>query len=300
MNYLVTGAAGFIGSSLGNYLVCRGHEVIGLDNFSHPSKNHPVFPIQYADVRYSEDLEDFIKNADRVYHLAAQINVDKSIAHPQETADINFHGTENVLNLCRRYHKPLVFASSSEVYGGQAEILTESSPTYAQSPYAVSKLAADKLCGNYHQLYGLEVYRMRCFNTYGPFQSEDQYGAVIPLFVKAALQGKPLQIFGDGEQERDFIHVSDVVRAYELLPTLKDLVGEPVNVGSGSCVTVNRLADLINRFTGNSQPCVHLPARPGEVRRLRADTTLISRYGFTPTMSFTDGLAQYVGWYKQQ
>ncbi len=301
MKYLITGAAGFIGSQLAEHLHSLGNDVVGLDNFSHPCgfKSESV-PIEYGDVRYVEDIYKWVERSDFVYHLAAQINVDKSIAHPQETIDINLTGTVNVLDLCRKFGKPLVFASTSEIYGGHDGLISEGSPTYAQSPYAVSKLAADKLCGNYHSLYGVEVYRLRIFNTYGPWQSNDQYGAVIPIFTSQVIAGQPPTIFGDGKQERDFMYVDDTIRAYEFIPRIKLLSGEPVNVGTGESISINDIAYYIKKALGRSDLVNnYAPGRPGEVKKLQADTSLIRSHGFGTKVGFEEGLKKYVDWHKQ-
>lgn len=302
MRVFITGIKGFIPSHLANYLSSLGHEVYGIDNNMHASKNKLEVPIRYfyGDVRYPSDVDAHIKEADIVYHMAAQINVDKSIAFPHETMDINLMGTLNVLESCKRYNKTLVFASTSEVYGGHTENIHEGSPTYAQSPYAVSKLAADKLCGNYHDLYNLKVFRVRCFNTFGPFQAEDQYGAVIPKFTKSYLNNEQPVIFGDGNQERDFIHVDDVVRAYAFIPKVDDLAGEPVNVGTGKSVKINKIADLIGKTLHSKIKPIHVNARKGEVCRLRANIKLLKRSGFSPSVRFEDGLKEYVLWLKEQ
>jgi UDP-glucose 4-epimerase len=292
MKIFITGSAGFIGSSLLYYLKNKGHTVYGIDNYSNATRKNEY--TTYGDIRYYEDIDEQVKNADRVYHLAALINVDKSIAHPQEAFDVNVEGTQNLLNACRRYHKPLVFASTSEIYGTQYGPIHECSETLAQSPYAIAKLAADKLCENYFTLYGTETYRIRCFNTYGPNQSEGQYGAVIPLFTRLILQGKNPQIFGDGEQMRDYIYIDDVVRAYEFLPTIKLLKGGCVNVGTGIPVMINKIADLIAIYTDKTIKLEHIASRSGEVRKLQADISKLKSFGFYPKVLFEEGLKKYI------
>lgn len=309
MRIFITGIRGFIPSHLANYLKKRGHTVFGIDNNLHPSKNNldPKINAFYGDVRYTEDIENSVKNADIVYHMAAQINVDKSIAYPQETMDINLGGTTNVLNACRRYNKIMVFSSTSEIYGSHDEPINENSPTYAQSPYAVSKLSADKLCGNYHNLYGLEVYRFRGFNTYGPYQSNDLYGAVIPKFIKEIRNGRRPIIFGDGSQSRDYIYVDDVVRAYELIPQIKELNGEPINIGTGKTTSILEIANsLIKLYQRNGKPNIkpkHVKARSGEVYKLQADISLLTSVGpkeILPKIGIEEGLRRYVKWYESK
>lgn len=303
MKILITGSAGFVGSHLGEYLVSKGYKVRGLDNFMHPcGYESDKFDTEYGDVRYYEDVDKLVAWSDIVYHLAAQINVDKSIHHPQETIDINLNGTQNILNACRRHGKKMVFASTSEVYGSHETPISESSQTYAQSPYAVAKLAADKLCGNYHDLYGIEVYRVRCFNIFGPRQSCDTYGAVIPIFVKKMIAGEPAIIFGDGYQERDYIYVDDIVRIYEQIPRNKNVAGEPINIGTGKCVSIRDIPKHVNSILGTNIQPEHVDARPGEVRKLEADISfLIKSYGLsiTPQVEFREGLQKYIEWLKK-
>ena len=191
----------------------------------------------------------------------------------------------------------MVFASTSEIYGTHDSAISEEFPTRAQSPYAVAKLAADKLCGNYHTLYNTEVYRVRCFNTFGPFQSEGQYGAVIPLFTRAYIANKKPQIFGDGEQLRDYIFIDDVVRAYEVIPTIPKLNGDYINVGTGNCVSINKIAELIAQRLGVKPEVEHVGERAGEVRKLQADITKLKSFGFIPEYNFEQGLNKYISWF---
>lgn len=300
MKIFITGIRGFIPSHLAYYFSEQGHDVFGIDNNLHccPRNITGKVRVNYGDIRYAEDVDKYVKEADIVYHMAAQINVDKSIEFPQETIDINFNGTMNILNACRRYDKKMVFASTSEIYGSHDEQITEDSALLAQSPYAVSKLAADKLCGVYHKLYGTHVYRVRCFNTFGPFQSADEYGAVIPKFVKAVFNDKPPIVFGDGKQRRDYIYIDDVVRAYEFIPTIPDLDGEPVNVGSGYSISVVEIAEQIISILGKDLKPLHIRARNGEVNKLKADTRLLKSFGFEKQIGFNSGLQQYIDWYK--
>ena len=287
---------------MADYLFSKGNEVMGVDNGLHPSSWIPTGEIivGYGDLRYYQDIETLVQWSDIVINLAAQINVDKSIDHPEETMDINLRGVENILNACRRYKKILIQASTSEVYGGHDEKISEESPTLAQSPYAVAKLAADKLCGNYHDLYGLEVYRLRCFNIFGPRQSSDTYGAVIPIFANCILKGVPPIIFGNGHQRRDYIYIDDVVRMYEMLPTRPDLAGTPINLGTGESVEIIEIARMINKILGKDIPFEFGPDRPGEVKKLEADITLASEsYGFKPTVTFEEGLRRYLEWLKK-
>ena len=289
MKILITGAAGFIGSHLADYL-SKKHSVVGLDNFSHSCRYKGEYPIVYGDVRHIEDLEELVKNCDIVYHLAAQINVDKSILHPQETFDINIQGTKNVLDCAKKYKKIVVFASTSEVYGEYKGKIKETLVCNPQSPYAVSKLCADKLCQNYYNLYGVETYILRCFNVFGPRQSSGKFGAVIPIFADMVRQGKPPIIFGDGKQRRDYIYVSDVVRAYDYIPTIKALRGREINIATGVSHSINDVARDIIKTLGKDIKPIHGEKRVGEVHKLEANIKLAKSYGWKPLITFKEGL----------
>ena len=298
MRILVTGAAGFIGSHLYQKLKSEGHEVIGIDNFSHASKNPVINEISYYDIR--NDLSEIIKNVDIVYHLAAQIHVDKSIENPQETIDINVNGTLNILEACRKYKKKLVFASSSEVYGtSQKEYMDETHPLDAQSPYAASKVAGDRLCKAYSDTYGMDISILRNFNTFGPFQNDGgegkSYGAVIGIFTRAALRDEPIRIFGDGEQRRDYIYITDALKGYEIAAKNRGVL----NIGSGETISINELAKKIKEITKSDSEIIYIDARPGEVRRLCAGIGLARSLGFNPETNFEKDLSEYIAWYRE-
>lgn len=308
MKILITGAAGFIGGHLYKKLKDEGHEVIGIDNYSHSSKNPlprtswdlPLLGIRRKDIR-DDCIWGDVQWADVVYHLAAQIHVDKSIENPQETLDINVNGTLNILEACRKYKKKLVFASSSEVYGSsQTEFMAEDHPLDAQSPYAASKVAGDRLCKSYIDTYGMDITILRNFNTFGPYQNDgndgSSYGAVIGIFTRAALKNEPIRIFGDGEQRRDYIFISDALKGYEIASRYTGVL----NIGTGDTVSINELAEKIKRLTNSNSEIVHVDARPGEVMRLCADITKARSLGFTPETNFDKHLAEYISWYKDE
>lgn len=279
MRVLVTGGAGFIGYHLTEKLKTLGHDVISLDNMMNPC-SAPDKSFVYGDVRYLDDLRSYIHNSDIVFHLAAQISVDKSIFNPQETIDINVGGTQNVLQLCKLYRTPMIFASSSEIYGtSQEPFMSESHPLDAQSPYAASKVAGDRLCYSYYKTYDMDVRVLRNFNTAGPYQNG--YGAVFSSFIEKVLHDKSPEIFGDGTQERDYMAVDDAVDAYLTVMT-NGYPGIVVNAGSGKTVTVNEIASkVINYFHKDLKP-VHTLARPGEVMRLCCDNLKIRGLGWKP------------------
>jgi len=296
MRALLTGGAGFIGSHLGQFLEGRGYEVIYLDNLRWSTRTPHNCIV--GDVRDKELVNWLVSQSDEIFHLAAQISVDYGNDHPDETVDINVKGTLNLLEACKTFGKRMIYASSSEVYGtAQTDKISEKHPTDAQSIYAASKLAGDRLCKSYADTFQVDVRILRNFNTFGTYQRFDSYGGVIAIFTDRALHGKAPIIFGDGEQERDYIWITDAVRGYELIAE-KGIPGQPINIGSGTTITVNEIARLVQKFTG-CPDAIHTKARPGEVRRLCADTTLAQSLGFQPVTRFEDNLKTYIDWRKQ-
>jgi len=293
VNIVIDGGKGFIGSHLFQYLKDAGHEVAALDNLMHPCAN-PI-PSEYCDVRYINDLEPYFKNADIVFHLAAQINVDKSISNPDETIGINVLGTQNVLELARKYNVKVIFASTSEIYGtSQSDKISESHQLDCQSPYGASKVCGDRMCYAYYKTYGTNVVVVRNFNTFGKYQNDDSYGGVISKFTKAALKDEPLCIFGDGTQSRDYMDIKDAIQAYVLSIDLP--AGSIVNFGTGKTVTINDLAKTIKQITNSKSEIKHISPRLGEVQRLCADITLAKSLGFEPKTNFEEDLKEYVLW----
>ena len=300
MRILITGAAGFIGSHLYLKLKDEGHEVIGIDDFSHPCGNHLLNDeVVSLDIRDGV-IFDIIKKVDVVYHLAAQIHVDKSIHDPKDTISRNVDGTLNILEACRKHNKKLIFASSSEIYGtSQTSFMSEEHPLDAQSPYAASKVAGDRLCKSYNDTYGMDISILRNFNTFGPYQNDGgegkSYGAVIGIFTRAALAGRPLEIFGSGRQQRDYMYISDALKGYDIA---RKRVGV-LNVGSGKTITINSLAKKIILLTKSKSSIIHIEPRQGEVMRLCADISKARNLGFEVETDFDKHLTQYIEWYRE-
>lgn len=294
---LITGAAGFVGSHLQEKLEKDGWEVIGLDNLKWSTRK--LHNLVIGDVR-DEQLVDFlVSQVDEVYHLAAQINVDYGNEHPKETADININGTLNVLEAAKKHNKKVIFASTSEVYGSaQTDKISEKHPLDAQGIYAASKVGADRLCKAYHDAFGTDVRILRNFNIFGPGQRFDSYGGVIAIFVHRALHNKPPIIYGDGEQERDYIWIDDALAGYELVAT-SGRPGDPINIATGETVTINKLAQLISDYTGCPPP-IHTTARPGEVRRLCGDISKAQKLGFQPLTNLEKNLYNYIDETRKQ
>jgi UDP-glucose 4-epimerase len=312
MTVLITGAAGFLGTHLTRYLLDHGYEVRGVDNYAHPIANrdwHPKLPLA-RDVTDPHWLDGIVLNEailpnDVVVHLAATISVNLSVDQPEMAVRNNILGTLNVLEACRKRDLKLVYASSCEVYGScQCDApMDEEHPLNPQSPYGASKLAGEYLCRTYRKIYGLQVNITRCFNFYGPYQREDDYGAAIAIFTRRVLNGESPVVFGDGLQTRDYTYVDDIVRAYDIAIN-NDFGDQPVNFCSGREVTINNLADMIINlgYLGHSDISSRSygPARRWELRRSWGDASRAHKeFGWKPQISLEEGLSRYVAWYKE-
>jgi UDP-glucose 4-epimerase len=313
---LVTGGAGFIGSHLSEALLGQGWEVYALDDLStgsdanvfHLSQN-PNFHLTVESVLSSSVVSELVHRCDAVFHLAAAVGVRLIVERPGHTLLTNVRGTENVLEYASRFEKPVLIASSSEVYGDhRAEDLPLAEdarriygPTTAKRwAYADSKAMDEFLALARHEEDGLRCVIARLFNTVGPRQS-GEYGNVIPRFVQAALAGAPLEIHGDGTQTRCFCHVSDTVRGLVSLMGAEGAVGEVFNVGSTESVTILELAERILRVTGSSSELVFVPY--DEVyghgveemfQRMPAIEKIERVTGWSPTIALDDILAEIV------
>ncbi len=296
MKVLITGSGGFIGCHLSEKLKKEGNEVMGIDNGFHICKAKTKY--LQADIRNARFMDELIEKVDIVYQLAAKINVYYSIKYPEETYDINLIGTLNILNSCLKYKKKLIFASTSEVYGTSlTEFIGENHPLNPHSPYAASKVAADRLCYAYYKTYEINVSILRNFNNFGPFKNDDSYGGVIAKFTNRAFRNKPLEIYGSGEQERDYMYIDDALKGYEICAK-NNLHGKPINIGSGSTIKVMDIAEIIKKITGSKSEIIHIDPRPGEVERLCAGTNFAKKMGFVPETNFERDIEKYIKWYK--
>jgi nucleoside-diphosphate-sugar epimerase len=290
---LVTGAAGFIGSHLVDALVARGHQVRALDIVSGNAQNlSPDAEFICADIRQSESIAAGFSGVSCVFHVAALPRVMLSINQPLEAHITNVDGTLNVLINARLAGvQRVIYSGSSSVYGEQPSLpLTETMVPNPLNPYALQKLVAEQYCRMFYRLYGLETLTLRYFNVYGPrMATEGAYATVIGAFMRARREGRSLPIYGDGEQTRDFTHVNDVVRANLAAMDLHIGDGRALNVGSGSRISVNRIAEL---FGG---PRVHLPPRPGECRHTLADLRAVAAtLGWKPEIDSTTGIRDLI------
>ena len=317
--FLVTGGAGFIGSHLTDGLVARGDEVRVLDDFSSGRREnlagHDVgevgsgAPVELlvGDVRDSDSLEAALGGVAGVFHEAAQVSVPRSVEAPEESLDLNAMATLRLLEAMRRTDVPaIVFAGSSAAYG-DTEVLPkhEDLPVQPLSPYAIGKVAAEQLLTVYGALHGLRTVTLRYFNIFGPRQLDDSpYTGVIAIFARRLLDRLPITVHGDGEQTRDFTYVANAVRA-NLLAMDSALFGSirpgrVYNVGAGERTSVNELHRALAELAGIDAAPHHGEARAGDVRHSFASLERIrAELGYTPEVSFSEGLAKTFAWYAR-
>jgi UDP-glucose 4-epimerase len=300
---LVTGGGGFIGSALVRALLDQGAAVRVLDNFSTGNRGNLVdvsddVELVEGELRSYERIHASMQGIEIVFHQAALPSVPRSVQDPLTTSAVNVDGTLNVLLAARDEGvKRLVFASSSSVYGDGGELpRREANPTNPTSPYAVSKLAAERYCISCSKIYGLETVSLRYFNVFGPGQDpRSQYAAVVPRFITAIAAGKPVLIYGDGTQSRDFTYVSNVVDANLLAAQANGVSGSVINVATGTSTTVNELADLIGGVLGRQVLRDFAPPRPAEIRASWASIDEAHELlGWKPQVSLEEGLRSSV------
>ena len=302
----VTGGAGFIGSNLVARLVGLESTVTVLDNLSSGySVNLAPFPsVRFVngDVRDARTVSEAFAGADTVFHLAASVGNKRSLDNPIEDAEVNVLGTIQVLEAARRLGiRKVVVSSSAGIFGELKTLpIREDHAVEPDSPYGCTKLCEEKLSLAYARLYGFDAVCLRYFNVFGPNQRFDAYGNVIPIFVFQMLRGETLTIFGDGEQTRDFVHVSDVVQA-NLLAAEREGVSGAFNLGSGTRVTINRLVELIADASGGRPSVRYGPQRPGDVRDSLADISAAQRtLGYRPSAALHLALAEDIYWARQE
>lgn len=319
MRVLVTGGAGFIGSHLTDHLIAEGHEVVVLDDLStgtvkNIAQHHlnPRFSYIIDSVLNKPLLADLVDAADRVYHLAARVGQFRVVDHASETLHVNTEGTKNVLDLASKKGRPVLIVSSSEVYGLSGKLPYSEEDPIVLGPswksrwaYALSKLTGEHYALSLWRERGLPVVAVRLFNTSGPRQSS-RYGMVLPRFIRQALLGGPLTVFGDGTQSRCFAHVHDVVRALVRLLDEPRARGLVVNLGSDEEITINDLAERVRDrlapgasiekipyervFHAGFQDC---PRRVPDLRRIR------ETIGYTPTKSLDDIIEDMIRHYRE-
>ena len=303
MKALVTGGAGFIGSNVVKKFLSEGFEIRVLDNLSSGYlENLFGLNVEFVegDICNPETVLNACAGVDVVVHLAASVGRQRSLDDPQRDSEVNLLGTVNVLEGMRKHGvKRIVYSSSAAIFGELVtDTIDEEHPQNADSPYGVSKLAAEKMILAYRGIYGIECVCLRYFNIYGVHQRFDLYGNVIPIFAKRVFANEPITIYGDGEQTRDFLNVSDVANANYLAAVSKQ--SGVFNLGSGSSITINHLADMIVRLTGRQTPVVYAPVRPADVRHCKANATKAREgLGFEASIPLESGLKEYLIWYEQ-
>jgi len=306
MKVLVTGGAGFIGSNIVKLLLEKGHVIVVVDNLSSGYRcNLDPFPeVQFieGDIRDGELVKRAISGVEVVFHLAASVGNKRSIDNPIEDSEVNVIGTLRILEAARRAQvRKVVFSSSAGIFGELKTLpIREDHPAEPDSPYGASKLGAEKLCLAYAKLYPLECICLRYFNLYGINQRYDAYGNVIPIFAHRLLHGQPMVIFGDGGQTRDFVNVRDVAQANYQAALARGVSGA-FNIGSGSHITINRLAEVMYGIYGMPAEIEYAPPRQGDVRHSLADISAAKRsFGYRPTVDLEAGLREYLTWARSE
>ncbi len=304
----MTGGAGFIGSELVRQLVDRGARVAVIDNLVNGKRENLAglpadrLTLLEHDIRELSAYGALLREADVVYHLAC-LGVRHSVHSPIENHEVNAAGTLRLLEASRSAGvSKFVYVSSSEVYGtARWAPMNEDHPTFPCTVYGGSKLAGEAYTRAFHQTYGYPTVVVRPFNTYGPrSHHEGDSGEVIPKFLLRCLAGKPMVIFGDGTQTRDFTYVSDSARGIILAGTQPVAIGGTINLGSGAEVTINDLARTVAQIAGRPDAeIVHDEGRPGDVLRLCADVSQArALLGYAGRVPLSEGLAHLLGWYR--
>jgi UDP-glucose 4-epimerase len=314
MKVLITGGAGFVGSHLAEALLDRGDEVFALDNLSTGSienishlKSHPKFHYTIDTVTNEPVLAELVDRCDVIVHLAAAVGVKLIVEAPVHTIETNVHGTEVVLKHANKKKKLVVLASTSEVYGKSAHVPFREDADLVLGPsekhrwaYACSKLIDEFLALAYWKERKLPIIIVRLFNTVGPRQT-GTYGMVIPTFVRQALAGQPITVYGDGAQSRSFTYVGDVVRAMVALINEPRAVGQVFNIGNGQEISIGALAERIKQVTGSTSEIVRIPYDEAYEagfedmpRRVPDITKVKALVGYAPTVELDEILTRVV------
>jgi len=314
MNVLITGGAGFIGSHLTEALLSGGHGVTVVDDLSTGSLDNLAnvsgsekFRFVRESVRNESTMTALVDRCDMVFHLAAAVGVQLIVDHPVHTIETNIHGSEVVLNLANKFGRKILVASTSEVYGkntktpfSEDDDTTLGSTTFTRWSYACSKMIDEFLALAYHQEYGLDTIICRFFNTVGPRQT-GVYGMVVPRFVRRALGGETIEVYGTGDQTRCFCNVSDVVGALIKLMNCDQAVGQVINVGATESISISALADKVIEMTGSSSGKKIISyeeayGRPFDDMLVRKpDLSKVARLiGYEPKVPLTETLQQII------
>ncbi len=296
MRVLITGVAGFLGSSLANYMVEAGHEVRGIDDLSAGDVKTlaPEVLFTRGDIMDRPKLWTLLQDVDCVFHLAARVAVRESILYPREYNLANVGGTVSLMEAMRDVGVGrVVFTSSGAVYGSQEkQPLIESMSPAPDSPYAVSKLSAEYYIRTIGSLWGIETLSLRIFNAYGPGQHlPASHPPVIPNFLRQAVQNGTLVIHNGGSQTRDYVFLDDVIQAIVAAGTAPGIDGKIINIGSGTETSVKEIASLVRKITGSKFEIIHNPKAKGGVARMRADISCAKKIlGYSPQILLEEGL----------
>ena len=296
MKFLITGAAGFLGSALANRLAKEGHQVRGLDDLSTGEPQALVDDVHFTrgDVNDRPKLWTMLQDVDCVYHLAARVSVSESLLYPREYNAVNVGGTVSLMEAMRDVGvERVVFISSGAVYGNQMEQpLREDADPSPRSPYAVSKLAAEYYVRTIGALWGIETVSLRVFNAYGPGQHlPPSHPPVIPNFLRQGIRGGSLVVHGDGNQTRDFVFVKDAVRGMIAAATAKTINQSVINIGSGLEISVRTMIQKVLELTGNKAEALYTPRNDPGVSRMCADITLArKKLDYQPRYDLNEGL----------
>ncbi|RXG21203.1 NAD-dependent epimerase/dehydratase family protein [Leeuwenhoekiella aequorea] len=301
--YVITGGAGFIGSHIAEKLVNDGNEVVVLDNLRTGfKKNVAPFNLQFeqVDIRDEQAVNNYVKGASAIFHLAALVSVPESIEKIGECNSINAQGTINVLEAAKNTGDCKVVLSSSAANYGDNPVSpkVETMTPEPMTPYSITKLDGEYYLDMYRNQFNVPTTSLRYFNVFGPRQNpKSAYAAVVPIFILNALQNKPLVIYGDGEQTRDFIYVKDVVAAN----LLASQTGKGVyNVALGNSTSVLELAEFIIKLTNSKSEIKFLDTRAGDIKHSQANPKKFQNEGFTPKYTIEEGLIETIAFYESE
>ncbi|OGL42807.1 MAG: epimerase [Candidatus Schekmanbacteria bacterium RBG_13_48_7] len=309
--YLVTGAAGFIGSHLVEKLLEKGEKVIGLDNFDPfyakeiKEKNlsgisdHPGFEFIQGDIRNTDELQRIFSSSkiETIVHLAAKAGVRPSIKNPLEYTDVNVRGTMNLLEMSRHNNvKKFIFASTSAIYGANRKLpfQEDDNVDHPISPYAATKKACELLCYTYHHLFGIPIFCLRFFTVYGPRQRPDM---AIHYFTKLIVNNMKIPVFGDGTSRRDYTYIDDIISG--VMNAVDRCKGfEIYNLGESKTIELRELIRILEQAIGQKAAIEHHPNQPGDVPATYADISRARKYlEYNPSFDVSEGVSRFVDWY---
>lgn len=301
---LITGGAGFIGSHIVDELI-NDNEITIIDNLTTGSIKNLKYP-EHENLNFIEgdireiNFDDFTSGTDYIFHLAAMASVPLSVEKPMECNDINVNSTVKLLkSAVDNDVKKIVFSSSSSVYGENRNMpLKETEQPMPTSPYAASKASCELYLRTFYESYGLNYIALRYFNVFGPRQDKNsQYAAVIPNFISSLLEGKQAEIYGDGEQTRDFVYIGDIAQAN--INSCKSDYNGIINIASGKKLTINELYEIVKNALGSELEPKYLPKRPGDIKHSLADTSNMEKINLKIDYgNFEDQIIETVNWFK--